>query len=221
MTETSMGQAEARTIDMSIRAAEVGDAPAVAKLTAELWASELPQLLVAGKERTAAFVERQLLAEGGRRLRNNFVGECDGELVAVGAIATLDDPRPGAYRKGMVRDMVEVLGLGPALRLVPPVVRLMISTLKEERPRFAYLYNIVIAPGRQRAGYGAQLFWHLEREAIARGCEYIGGQVMDPKVLAFYDRFGAESWEPLPRGRIARRLGVPSQLVYKRMKPGA
>jgi ribosomal protein S18 acetylase RimI-like enzyme len=202
---------------MSIRPAEARDAPAVAKLIVELWESELPELLVAGKERTVAFMERQLLAERGRRLRNNFVGECDGKVVAVGGIATLDDPRPSAYRKGMIRDMVEIFGLGRTLRLVPAVVRNVISTLREDRPRFAYLYNIVIARGRQRAGYGERLFWHLQREAHARECEWIGGQVMDEKVLAFYDRVGAEFFEPLPRGRIARRLGVPSQLVYKRM----
>lgn len=202
---------------MSIRPAEAGDAPAVAKLTAELWESELPQLLVAGKEKTAAFLERQFLAEDGRRLRNTFVGECDGELVAVGAIATLEDPRPSAYRKGMIRDMVELLGLKRTLRITPAVVRLMISTLKEERPHFGYLYNIVITPGRQRSGCGEQLFWHLQREASARQCEWVGGQVMDAKVLAFYDRVGAEFYEPFPRGRVARRLGVRSQFVYKRI----
>lgn len=205
--------------EMSIRPAEIRDAPAIANLIAELWNAELPQLLVAGKEKTAQFMERQLLAERARRLRNHFVGECDGRIVALGAIATLDDPRPDTYRKGMIRDLVDIVGVKQTLKLAPAVLQIMISTVKEERPRFAYLYNIVITPGRQKAGYGEQLFWHLEREAIARGCLIVGGQVMDSKVVAFYDRVGAEFYEPFPRGRIARRFGVHSQFVYKRITP--
>ena len=211
---------------LTIRPAERSDAPAMAGLYVQLWESELPMLLVAGKEKSARFLERHLLSEDGLRLRNNFVAEYEGEIVAMYGVSTKDDPRPGFWRPGVVSDLAECLGAGNLPKLLWPIVQNIITQAGEEWPGALYISNLVIKTRYRKYGFGEEVFTHYYNEAQRRGCDRLAGQVMDPQVVAFYKHMSkavpinAKSDGPRPRGRLARKLAIESQIIWSEIPHG-
>ncbi|HEX8075467.1 MAG TPA: GNAT family N-acetyltransferase [Thermoleophilaceae bacterium] len=205
---------------LAIRPAEKRDAEAVAGLYVQLWETELPMLLVAGREETKRFLVRHLLAEDGRRLRNNYVGEYEGEVVAVYGVSTKEDPRPGFGRPGVVRDIVASVGIAKLPKLIWPLVQNLVTPAGEEWPGTLYISNLVIAHKYRKYGFGEQIFGHYVDQAVARGCDRIAGQVMDPRAVKFYEHMGtvfpvrARNDGPRPVGRLAGRIGVDSVLIW-------
>lgn len=210
----------AQAHSLVIRPAETRDAAAIAALYVQLWRSELPMLLAGGEPRTQRFLERQLLAEDGRRLRNNFVGEYGGEIVALYGVSTKEDPRPSFWRPGVIRDIVECIGPANVRHVLWPIIRNLITQAGEEWPGTLYISNLVIKRAYRNYGFGEVIFGHYFHQAQERGCGRLAGQVMDPQAAAFYDHMGtvfgieARSDGPRPRGRIGRRVGVASQILW-------
>jgi ribosomal protein S18 acetylase RimI-like enzyme len=205
--------AEAEAPSLEIRPARKEDADDVAWLYVQLWETELPMLMVGGREPTQEFLRRQMLAEDGRRLRDNFVGVVDGEVVAVYGVSTKDNPRPSFWRPGVIGDMVDCAGLLSLLRLVWPIVRNLAVTAADEWPGTLYMSNLVIKKGYRRYGFGERFFRHFVETAVERGYDRIAGQVMDANAIAFYHHMnylpGLDIQEdgPVPRGWLARKIG--------------
>jgi GNAT superfamily N-acetyltransferase len=209
--------------ELTIRDAEKRDAEAIAELYVQLWETELPMLLAGGKPATKEFLVRHLLAEDGRRLRNNYVGEYRGEVVAVYGVSTKDDPRPGFGRPGVVRDIVESVGIATLPKLVWPLIQNLVTPVGEEWPGTLYMSNLVIAAKHQKDGFGGRIFGHYIEQALARGCDRIAGQVMDPRAEAFYEHMARvfpitfRNDGPRPVGRLKQRIGVDSVIIWSEL----
>jgi GNAT superfamily N-acetyltransferase len=211
---------------LAIRPAEKGDAAKIAGLYVQLWQTELPGLLAGGEPGTRRFLERHLLAEDGRRLRDNFVGECEGEIVAIYGVSTKDDPRPSFWRPGVIRDILECVGPAKAPKLVWPIFQNLVTGAGEEWPGTLYVSNLVIKREYREYGFGVQIFGRYLEQAQKRGCDRIAGQVMDPRAVAFYQHMAtifpveARSDGPRPRGRLAQKIGVDSQIMWSEIPRG-
>jgi GNAT superfamily N-acetyltransferase len=209
--------------ELTIREAEPRDAEAIADLYVQLWETELPMLLAGGKPGTKKFLVRHMLAEDGRRLRNNYVGEHQGEVVAVYGASTKDDPRPGFGRPGVVRDIVDSVGIAAVPKLIWPLIQNLVTPATDEWPGTLYMSNLVIATKHRKDGFGVTLFRHFYELALARGCDRIAGQVMDPRAEAFYEHMSHvfpitfRTDGPRPVGRLKQRIGVDSVIVWSEL----
>lgn len=197
---------------LEIRPARKEDADDIAWLYVQLWETELPMLMVAPGDATQEFLKRQMLAEDGRRLHDNFVGVFNGEVVAVYGLSTKDEPRPSFWRPGVVRDIVDCAGVSATLKLIWPIVRNVVTISADEWPGTLYMSNLVIKKDYRRYGFGEQLFRHFAETAIERGYDRIAGQVMDANAIAFYHHMNGPGLDiqedgPVPRSALARRIG--------------
>ena len=136
-------------------------------------------------------------------------------------MSTKDNPRPSFWRPGVIRDMVDCAGLASLAKLVWPIVRNLAVAAADEWPGTLYMSNLVIKKGYRRYGFGEILFRHYFELARERGYDRIAGQVMDPKVAAFYhhmsDSLPINTKEdgPVPRGWLARKIGrIDSVIVW-------
>jgi len=196
----------------TLREATPQDVDALSELLVELYAHELPDMLHGPHRARAALTRRLLVAAPlGRR----YVFEDGGGVVATGAIATAEEPRPRTPASAI---LTAPLHMDPvrAARTIAGAVRGVLTIAGPPAGDEVLLHSVVVATTHRGGGLGRLLMDHLEEEGRRRGKTRGILQVISANSTArtFYRSLGYTEHEHRV-GAVARRFGYPSVLMSK------
>jgi ribosomal protein S18 acetylase RimI-like enzyme len=199
---------------MALRFATKSDADSVARLLVQLYQTEAPIMIGERPEPYATLIRHCLLIDDAAALRNCYVMEHDGTVVALGGVATREMPRRNLVYDGMIRDAVRSVGLTATARWLWGRGRLMAALLAELEEPEAQLHSIVVDNTSRRRGLGAQMLQFLEHEAAELGKSTSVLHVLNGNPAEhFYKRYGYEVRDAASESRS--RLAYPGVVMVR------
>lgn len=195
-----------------VRLASASDMATLSRLLVQLYACEVPGMLRGDRDMQTELARRLLSsAPLGRR----YVVVHDAEVVAMGSLATRDEPRP-ATPPGVLLAFPSILGVRDALGSYAGVLRAMLTVAAPPAVAEAQIHSVVVDVDARGNGAGTLLMACLERQATALGNKRATLQVLasNSTARAFYRARGYVDKGP-PHGRVRTALALPSILMYK------
>jgi len=150
---------------------------------------------------------------------SRLVVERDGQVVAMGSLATAEQPRPSTPAS-VVLGAPAVLGPVHGLRTVLGAARGLLSVAGPPTAAEAQLHSFVVDEQSRGQGLGGRLLARLEDDARAQGRTGVVLQVVtsNEAARAFYLAHGYRALADRPPV-IGRLLGYPSVLMRKDLRP--
>ena len=148
-----------------LREATGRDIPVLARLFIQLYAHELPGMLRGDAEAQAEFGRRMLAAAP---LGCLYVLERDGAVVAMGSLATQEQPEPDTPAK-IVLQAPLIVGPVNGARTIMGAVRALLSRARAPEANQAHIHSVVVDAAWRGQGLGTVVLRWLEQEALRRG----------------------------------------------------
>ena len=197
-----------------LRRATTGDIGALSRLLVQLYAHELPGMLRGTVEAQVELARRLLQSTPlGRR----YVLERAGEVVAMGCLATHDEPRPETPARVLLQAPV-VMGPLNGLWSILGAARGLLTIAEPPAHDEGQIHSVVVDKTRRGEGLGGVILRHLEEDAIGLGKRRAVLHVITSNVGArtFYRSAGYSEAE-LRRRSPRDRLAYPSVLMQKEL----
>jgi ribosomal protein S18 acetylase RimI-like enzyme len=195
-----------------LRRATTDDIGALSRLLVQLYAHELPGML-RGKVESQVELARRLLhsAPLGRR----YVLERAGDVVGMGCLATLDEPRPEIPPRVLLQAPL-VMGPANGVWSIVGAARGLLTIAAPPQHDEGQIHSVVVDETCRGEGLGGVILRHLEEDAIGLGKRRAVLQVITSNVRAraFYRSAGYSEAE-LRRGLPRDRLAYPSVLMRR------
>jgi ribosomal protein S18 acetylase RimI-like enzyme len=200
--------------DAHVREARTGDIGALSRLLVQLYAHELSRML-RGRVEAQVELARRLLESAplGRR----YVVECAGEVVAMGGLATHDEPRPETPPRVLLQAPV-VMGPLNGIWSILGAARGVLTIADPPGHDEGQIHSVVVDEKCRGTGLGGVILRHLEEGAIGLGKRRVVLQVITANVgaRAFY-RSAGYSEAALQRGLARDRVAYPSVLMRREL----
>ncbi|MEV0719413.1 GNAT family N-acetyltransferase [Asanoa sp. NPDC050611] len=199
-----------------VRSAARSDIPVLSRLLTQLYAFELPGLLRGDPAAQAEFVRRLVLWGP---LDGRFVLVRGDEVVATGAVATIDAPRPPTA-SGALLSLPSLMGAANAVKSLVGVARGLLIVASPPAADEAQIHSVVVDDRARGQGAGAEMMAHLEHTATAAGKRRAVLQVVSSNAgaRAFYANLGYTEGGPT-HGRLRSAVGFRSVLMHKDLAP--
>lgn len=202
---------------MRFRPAIADDAESIARLLVQLYQTEAPGMVGNDPERCARLTQRTLMADGAAALRNSYVIEHDGTVVAFGAVATREMPRRRLVSGGMIRDALRLIGPHGTARWLYGLARLLAAVLAELAEDEAQLHSIVVDRSARGLGLGEQMLKALERQAARLGKDVSVLHVLNGNTAeAFYEKHRYQVRHAADQ--VRSRLAYPGVVMTRRLE---
>lgn len=197
---------------ITFRGTGPSDVGPLSRLLVSLYAHEAPGML-AGPFDAQATLTRRLLTSAPLGWR--IVALADGDVVATGSLATVEEPRP-AVPSSAVLAAPALLGPLNGMRTMVGALRGLATLTVPPQPEEALLHSLVVSEEHQGQGIGRALLTHLETLAGTAGKRRVLLQVVATNTGArdFYRRAGYVE-QPRHRTRAQRWIGFPSVIMSK------
>lgn len=152
-------------------------------------------------------------------MSRRYVLEHDGEVVGMGALATLEHPRPDVP-PSVLLGAPATLGPVNGLRSILGALRGVATIIDPPGPDEAQIHSLVVDDAHRGKGFGGLLLRHLEDDALTLGKHLVVLQVVRSNTTArgFYGSAGY-SVTDLTRGRLRDRVAYPSVIMRRRLVP--
>lgn len=198
--------------DVRVRDALDRDLDALSYLLVQLYSHELPGTFK-GDIHTQAQLARAVLTA--TRLNGGYVLERHGEIVAMGSLATHEQPRPKPPARTVLR-APRIAGPVNGTRTMFAATRALLTIADPPQRDEGQIHSLVVDDTHRGHGLGTIILTHLEQEAVRRGKRHAVLQVITSNMTAraFYRSAGYTEREANPRP-ICRGLVFPSHIMRK------
>lgn len=205
-------------VDAQLREATTGDIAALGRLLVQLYAHELPGTL-RGKLDVQVELASRLLQSAplGRR----YVLERSGEVVAMGSLATYEEPRPETPARVLVQAPV-LMGPRNGMWSILGAARGLLTIADPPERDEGQIHSLVVDLKYRGQGLGGVILKYLEEGAIGLGKRRAVLQVITSNAgaRAFY-RSAGYSETKLRRGLPRDRFAYPSVVMRKELSTAA
>jgi GNAT superfamily N-acetyltransferase len=201
-------------MDDHLRRATTGDIGALSRLLVQLYAHELPGMLRGRVEAQVELASRLLRsAPLGRR----YVLEHAGEIVAMGSLATHDEPRPETPPRVLLQAPF-VMGAPNGIWTILGAARGLLTIADPPEHDEGQIHSVVVDETWRGMGLGSVMLRHLEADAVGLGKRRAVLQVITSNATAraFYRAAGYSEAE-LRRGSPRDRLAYSSVLMRREL----
>lgn len=198
--------------DVRVRDAMDRDLDALSHLLVQLYAHELPGMFK-GDIHTQAQLARAVLTATG--LNGGYVLERNGDIVAMGNLATHEQPRPKPPARTVLR-APRIAGPLNGTRTMFAAARGLLTIADPPQRNEGQIHSLVVDDTHRGHGLGTIILKHLEQEAARRGKHHVVLQVITSNTTAraFYKSAGYTESQANPRP-ICRGLVFPSHIMHK------